>query len=90
MTSSLLTYFFIIILFLKGVKKVRATGIGLHSQDEIIQMGKDDLKVLNELLGDKTFFFGDEPTTVSSFTLFYLSLISAIDKYWLVFLVSIN
>jgi hypothetical protein len=35
---------------------------------EIIQMGKDDLKVLADMLGDKTFFFGDEPTQVRIFT----------------------
>lgn len=46
------------------MKKVRATGIGVHSPEEIIKMGKDDLKVLADMLGDKTFFFGDEPTTV--------------------------
>jgi glutathione S-transferase len=49
------------------MKKVRATGIGVHSPKEIIQMGKDDLKVLADMLGDKTFFFGDEPTTVRIF-----------------------
>lgn len=50
------------------MKKVRATGIGVHSPEEIIQMGKDDLKVLADMLGDKTFFFGDEPTQVRIFT----------------------
>ena len=58
-------HFFIIIVILKGLKKVRATGIGVHSQEEIIQMGKDDLKVLSDMLGTNTFFFGSEPTTVS-------------------------
>jgi len=28
-------------------------------------MGKDDLKVLSDMLGTNTFFFGSEPTTVS-------------------------
>lgn len=50
---------------LQGLKKVRATGIGVHTPEEIIQMGKDDLQVLTDMLGDKTFFFGEEPTTVN-------------------------
>jgi hypothetical protein len=64
MTVSLLL-FFSYYYFFKGLKKVRATGIGVHSQEEIIQMGKDDLKVLSDMLGTNTFFFGSEPTTVS-------------------------
>lgn len=44
---------------------MRATGIGVHTPEEIVQMGQDDLKVLQDMLGDKTFFFGDEPTLVS-------------------------
>lgn len=64
----------------RGVKKVRATGIGLHSQDEIIQMGKDDLKVLNELLGDKTFFFGDEPTTLDVVVFSNVAQLTVVDK----------
>lgn len=46
------------------MKKVRATGIGVHASDEIIQMGKDDLQVLTEMLGEKPFFFGDQPSIV--------------------------
>jgi glutathione S-transferase len=48
----------------KGLKKVRAIGISVHTPEEIIQMGKDDLQVLTEMLGEKAFFFGDEPTTL--------------------------
>ena len=50
---------------IQGLKKVRATGIGVHTPEEIIKMGTDDLKVLADMLGEKTFFFGDEPTTVN-------------------------
>lgn len=55
----------------QGMKKVRATGIGVHTPEEIIQMGKDDLQVLTDMLGDKPFFFGEEPTTVSFSFFFY-------------------
>jgi glutathione S-transferase len=45
-------------------KKVKAQGLGVHSADEIEEFGRQDLKVLSELLADKPFFFGDEPTTL--------------------------
>jgi len=47
------------------MKKVRATGIGVHTPEQIIQMGQDDLQVLTDMLGDKPFFFGDQPSIVS-------------------------
>lgn len=39
--------------------------MGVHTAEEIEQFGCDDLKALCDLLADKPFFFGDEPTTVS-------------------------
>ena len=45
----------------KGLKKIKAAGFSGFSAEEIEQYGKDDLKVLSELLGEKQFFFGDEP-----------------------------
>lgn len=47
------------------MKKVKAQGIGVHSIEEVERFGEEDLKVLSDLLADKPFFFGDEPTTVS-------------------------
>ncbi|KAL7011435.1 hypothetical protein ACKWTF_014265 [Chironomus riparius] len=46
----------------RASKKVKAQGIGVHKPEEIVEMGKEDLKALSELLADKPFFFGDEPT----------------------------
>lgn len=48
------------------MKKAKAHGIGVHSQEEIIEFGKNDMRVLSDLLSDKPFFFGDEPTLVST------------------------
>lgn len=48
----------------KGAKKVKAQGLGVHKPEEIEEFGRQDLKVLSELLADKPFFFGDEPTTL--------------------------
>lgn len=47
------------------MKKAKAQGIGVHSQEEIIEFGKNDLRVLSDYLSDRPFFFGDEPTLVS-------------------------
>lgn len=50
---------------MQGGKRVKAQGMGLHTPEEIEEFGRNDLKVLSEMLADKPFFFGDEPTTVS-------------------------
>jgi glutathione S-transferase len=39
--------------------------MGVHTAEEVLQFGCDDLKVLSDMLADKPFFFGDEPTAVS-------------------------
>lgn len=39
--------------------------MGVHKPEEIEEFGKNDLKVLSDMLADKPFYFGDEPTTVS-------------------------
>lgn len=44
---------------------MKAQGIGVHKPEEIEEFGKHDLKVLSDILADKPFFFGDEPTNVS-------------------------
>lgn len=49
----------------QAAKKVRAHGIGVHKPEEIEEFGHNDLTVLSDLLGDKQFFFGDNPSTVS-------------------------
>lgn len=46
------------------MKKVRATGIGVHTPEQIIEMGKHDLQVLTDMLGDKPYFFGEQPSIV--------------------------
>lgn len=51
----------------KGAKKVKAHGLGVHSAEEVLEFGKQDLRVLEETLGDKQFFFGDKPSNVSNF-----------------------
>lgn len=40
--------------------------MGVHTPEEVSQFGCTDLKVLSDMLADKPFFFGDEPTTVNT------------------------
>jgi len=64
----------------KALKKVRATGIGVHTADEIIKMGQDDLQVLIDTLGDKPYFFGDEPTILDVVVFSNVAQLVVVDK----------
>ncbi|XP_072930575.1 failed axon connections [Epargyreus clarus] len=64
----------------KGMRKAKAHGIGVHSQDEIIEFGKNDLRVLSDLLSDRPFFFGDEPTLLDVVAFSNLAQLNFIDK----------
>ena len=46
---------------------MKAQGIGVHKPEEILEFGQNDLKVLSDVLGDKLYFFGNEPSTVIYF-----------------------
>jgi hypothetical protein len=39
-------------------------GYGHLTNDELAQTGKDDIRAISTLLGDKKFFFGDKPTMI--------------------------
>lgn len=45
-------------------KALYKQGIGRHSKDEIAEIGNLDLKALSDFLGNKTYFFGDKPTSL--------------------------
>ncbi|XP_012259160.1 failed axon connections isoform X2 [Athalia rosae] len=62
--NGILNFFFKFTFSRKGVRKVKAQGMGVHTAEEVAQFGCDDLKVLSDMLADKPFFFGDEPTTL--------------------------
>lgn len=53
---------FIVKLKFKGKKKATiGHGIGVHKPEEIYEFGQHDLDTLNEYLGDKPYFFGEQP-----------------------------
>merc|ERR1712088_360880 len=55
--ASILNFYFKYTFCRKGLKKVRANGMGVHTAEEIENFGKKDLQTLSEMLGDKEFFF---------------------------------
>ncbi|VVC30135.1 Thioredoxin-like fold,Glutathione S-transferase, C-terminal-like,Failed axon connections,Metaxin [Cinara cedri] len=62
--NPLLNFFFKYSYSRRGLKKVKSQGIGVHKPEDILEFGQNDLKVLSEFLGDKLYFFGNEPTTL--------------------------
>jgi glutathione S-transferase len=43
-----------------------ARGMGRHSEDVIIAQGKSDLDALSELLGDRPYFLGEQPSSIDA------------------------
>jgi len=78
--NGILNFFFKFSFARKGAKKVKAQGMGVHKPEEIIEFGQNDLKVLSDMLADKPFFFGDEPTTLDVVAFASLAQIYFIDK----------
>ncbi|XP_066261589.1 failed axon connections isoform X2 [Euwallacea similis] len=78
--NALLSFFFKFAYARKGTKKAKAHGIGVHTPEEIVQFGQDDLKVLSDMLADKPFFFGDEPTNLDVVAFAHLAQIYFLDK----------
>ncbi|XP_022171231.1 failed axon connections [Myzus persicae] len=64
----------------KGLKKVKAQGIGVHKPEEILEFGQNDLKVLSDVLGDKLYFFGNEPSTLDVVAFANLAQLFFLDK----------
>ena len=40
--------------------------MGRHSEDVIIEQGKQDIDALSQLLGDQPYFFGDRPSSIDA------------------------
>ncbi|XP_076673808.1 failed axon connections isoform X2 [Andrena cerasifolii] len=78
--NGILNFFFKLTFGRKGAKKVKAQGMGVHTPEEVSKFGCTDLKVLSDMLADKPFFFGDEPTTLDVVAFAHLAQILYIDK----------
>lgn len=66
--------------FRKSSKRIKGAGFGSYTDAEIDDMGKKDLKVLSELLGDKQFFFGDELRMLDLKAFVWLAMLINVDK----------
>ncbi|XP_015514155.1 failed axon connections [Neodiprion pinetum] len=78
--NAILNFFFKFTFSRKCARKVKAQGMGVHTAEEVAQFGCDDLKVLCDMLADKPFFFGDEPTTLDVVAFSNLAQILYIEK----------
>merc|ERR1711872_1025336 len=78
--ASLLNFYFKHTFLRKGLKKVKAQGFGANSNEEMEQMGKDDMKVISDMLGDKEFMFGDEPSLLDLTVYSHMAPVLFIDK----------
>jgi glutathione S-transferase len=78
--NGVLNFFFKYSYSRRGLKKVKAQGIGVHKPEEILEFGRYDLKVLSAILSDKLYFFGNEPTTLDVVTFANLAQLYFLDK----------
>jgi len=63
----------------KSLKKAKAAVATGASNEEIDEEGKADLQVLKEMLGEKEFFFGEEPHSLDLVTFAHLAQIVNVD-----------
>merc|ERR1719394_1700387 len=54
--------------------------MGVHTAEEIENFGKKDLQTLSEMLGDKEFFFGDEPAMLDLVVFSHVAQLVMVDK----------
>merc|ERR1712158_271072 len=78
--ASILNFYFKYTFCRKGLKKVRANGMGVHTPEEIENFGKKDLLTLSEMLGEKEFFFGDEPAMLDMVVFSHVAQLVMVDK----------
>merc|ERR1719410_64863 len=78
--ASILNFYFKYTFCRKGLKKVKAHGLGVHTAEEIENFGKKDLQTLSEMLGDKEFFFGDEPAMLDLVVFSHVAQLVMVDK----------
>jgi glutathione S-transferase len=48
------------------LKKLAAQGTGLHSRDEVLELARQDVAAYAQVLGDRPYFMGAEPTSLDA------------------------
>jgi len=46
--------------------QIRGHGIGRHTPDEVLELGREDIDALAHFLGNKAYFMGDKPTSLDA------------------------
>jgi hypothetical protein len=77
--AALLQFYFKHSFLRKGLKRVKAQGFGTSTPEEMDNMGKGDMKVLSELLGEKEFMFGDEPAMLDLIVFSHLAPVEFVE-----------
>merc|ERR1719397_752297 len=77
--ASLLNFYFKYTFCRKGLKKVKAHGLGVHTAEEIEQFGQKDLLALSEMLGEKEYFFGGEPSMLDMVVFSHVAQLVMVD-----------
>jgi len=77
--AALLNFYFKNTYLKKGQKKVKSQGLGT-SDEEMDNMGKEDMKVLSDTLGDKEFMFGGEPSFLDLIVYAHMAPVAFVDK----------
>ncbi|PHZ84391.1 glutathione S-transferase family protein [Paremcibacter congregatus] len=62
-------------------RRLKEHGIGRHSSQEITEIGSWDLKALSDFLGNKTYFFGDKPSTLDAAVFGFMSQMVLSDAF---------
>jgi hypothetical protein len=66
----------------RSIRKALYTqGIGRHQEDEILMLGMDDIKAISTFLGDKTYFFGEQITSIDAVLHAFLRNLYSIQPY---------
>jgi len=66
----------------KGViKGLKGHGIGRHSEAEITEICACDLQALSDFLGDKEYFFGDQPSCLDAAAFGHLAQMILVDDF---------
>ena len=64
----------------QNIRKLKAAGFAGYTEAEMEEFGKRDFQVLSELLGEKEFFFGEDPRNLDLKAFVWLALILNVDK----------
>jgi hypothetical protein len=62
------------------VKRTKSQGYGLHQKEEVYRIGKQDLKALDDFIGNKRFLFGDRPCNEDASVFAFLCMFLYMDK----------